>query len=196
MPFKEGSQFEVLEHKETLGHQIEYKVGEFIGGSFDCIENIESTKNNGVNDKKGVDLILTFEDGNKMAIDVTTDEGIVIKKKIESMARNPMVSIAEEKDSNGELMVEKTKTLIPRGIIHVRQDEWAEYNIEKINDEVIVYMPDKIRIIEEKNIIKQLINQIDFISKGSDDYLKKTESIKDMLSEQLEELEELEKELL
>ena len=188
MPFKESSQFETIEKKETLGHQIEYKVGEFIGGSFDCIEKIEITKNNGVNDKKGVDLIVIFEDGSKMAIDVTVDEGIVIKKKIESMARNPMVSIAEEKDNNGKLLIEKTKSSAPRGIIHVRQDEWAGYNIEKINDEVIVYMPDKIRIIEERNIIKQLISQISLISKESDDYKKKTESIKNMLEEELQEL--------
>lgn len=67
MPFNESSQLKKVE-KETLGHQIEIKVGEFIDGSFDFIEYIEKTKNNGPNDKKGIDLILSFKDGNKMAI--------------------------------------------------------------------------------------------------------------------------------
>ncbi len=194
MPFKESSQFQTVEKQETLGHQIEYKVGEFIGGGFNCVENIERTKNNGVNDKKGVDLIITFENNSKMAIDITADIGDRVNEKIKSMRRNSLVAIAEERNEQGEIAIEKSKTLIPRALIRVDGDKWAEYNIERLNNEIIIYMPDATRIKEEKDILQQLLRQISYFSKDDESYKKATQKIREMLQRELEELEKIEKE--
>ena len=194
MPFREGQQFEVAQKQETLGHQIEFKVAEFIGGSFDCVEDIELTENGGQNDKKGIDLIITFEDGSKMAVDVTADVGSRVEEKIKSMRRSPLVGVMEERDEQGKVAVAKSKSLVPRALIRADIAKWEEYNIEKTDQEVIVYMPDDVRLREEKDILRQLLRQIEYFSKEDTEYKKKTESIKEMLKGALEEVEELEKE--
>ncbi len=194
MPFRGERQFETIEEKETVGHQIESKIGEFIAGSFDCVENIEYTSHNGPNDKKGIDMVVTFEGGRKMAIDVTADMGLRVEEKIKSMRRNPLVGIGEERNTEGEVSVEKSRTLIPRGLIRVDGAKWAEYNIENVGDEVLVYMPDRTRIQEEKDILNQLLRQIEYFSKEDGEYKKAAEKIKEMLQEALEEVEKIEKE--
>lgn len=194
MPFHEGGKFQSVEEKETLGHQIEYKVAEFIGGSFDCVDDIELTENGGLNDKKGVDLVLAFENGDKMAIDVTADIGERVNEKIKSMRRSPLVGILEERNEHGEVAVEKSKSLVPRALIRADIARWEEYGIENMGDEVVVYMPDKVRIQEEKDILQQLLRQIDYFSKEDSQYKKATGKIKEMLIEALKEVEEIEKE--
>lgn len=179
--------------KETLGRQIEYKVGEFFSGSFDFIDKMERTKNNGPNDKKGVDLVVTFKNESKMAIDITADVGSRVDEKIKSMRRSPLVGISEERNDQGKITIEKSKTLIPRALIRVDIECWEEYNIERLDNEVIVYMPDKTRIQEEKDILQQLLRQIEYFSRDDKNYKKATGGIKDMLNEAMGELEELEK---
>ena len=182
------------QEQKTLGHEIEHKVGEFITGSFDCVVGIEKTANHGINDKKGIDMVVEFENGNKMAIDVTSDVGARVNEKIKSMRRRLLVSIAQEKNNEGQITVEKSEELVPRALIRADSYRWEEYNIERINDEIIVYMPDKIRVQEEKDILQQLVRQIDYFSKEDMGYKNKTSGIKEMLKTELQELEKIEKE--
>ncbi|MEK7664078.1 MAG: hypothetical protein AAB340_01340 [Patescibacteria group bacterium] len=182
------------QEQKTLGHEIEHKVGEFITGSFDCVVGIEKTANHGINDKKGIDMVVEFENGNKMAIDVTSDVGARVNEKIKSMRRSLLVSIAQEKNNEGQITVEKSEELVPRALIRADSYRWEEYNIERINDEIIVYMPDKIRVQEEKDILQQLVRQIDYFSKEDMGYKNKTSGIKEMLKTELQELEKIEKE--
>jgi len=195
MQLEKGLLTEDEPDKETLGHEIESKVGEFLPNSFDCIKNVGKTGRNGPNDKKGIDFVIEFEDGEKIAVDVTTDEGEILKAKIKSMIRNPMVSVAGEKDEYGQPTLEKSEGLVPRTIIHVRQDEWSQYDIDRENGETIIQMPDRIRVIEEKKILQQLIWQIQTMSRESIQYRKATKSILRKLDDELEQLSKLEKEL-
>ena len=55
-------------------------------------------------------------------------------------------------------------------------------------------MPDKIRVQEEKDILQQLVRQIDYFSKEDMGYKNKTSGIKEMLKTELQELEKIEKE--
>lgn len=194
MPFTESRQFKTREEKETIGHQIESKVADFLEGSFDFVEKIERTKHGGLNDKKGIDLVVTFQDGSKMAIDVTANDGLKVDRKIEGMRTNSFSAVLREVNEMGEVIVEKPNVSIPKGLIRVNSAPWEEYNVERVGDEVIVYMPDTTRIREEKDILQQLLRQIKYLSEGNIDYMDATKSIKKMLQEALEELTELEKE--
>jgi hypothetical protein len=183
------------EAEETLGHQIEYKVAEFMGSSFDCIDDIQLTENFGPNDKKGIDLVVTFENGDRMAIDVTADAGHRVDDKIKSMKRSPLVAVLEEIGDDGNVAVAKSSSLVPRALIRTDSAKWEEYNIENTGDEVIVYMPDNLRIQEEKDILQQLLRQVEYFSKEDEAYQKKTVKIKEMLKEALQEVVRIEKEL-
>jgi len=189
MKTERGLQFE--QSKEMLGHQIESKVADFMKGSFDCIDKIEKTFHGGVNDKKGIDIVITFEDGSRMAIDITSGTGWKVDKKIESMARSPLVGVEAEIGTDGETSIEKSKSLVPRGLIRANDKRWDEYNVETIDDEVIVYMPDNVRIAEEKDILQQLTKQIDYLARDNSEYKKSTLGIKKMLLSALEEVEKL-----
>ncbi len=196
MRSERGLQIQESQEKEVTGHDIEDKVVEFLAGSFDCIASIEKTNRSGANDKKGIDAVLTFKDGDKMAVDVTAGVGQRVDDKRKSMTRNPLVKVEAERNEQGRVVVEKSKDLVPRGIIQVDMAHWQEYGVESVNGEVMVYMPDeKTRIREEKDVLHQLLRQIDHFSSINHEYETKTEVIKNALIAELKELQNIEQEL-
>ncbi len=172
MRYERETQSQPLE-KETLGHRIEGKVAEFVKVVFDCVEDVKRTERRDKNDTKGVDLVIVFEDGSKMVVDVTANDGPTVNAKMRSMKRSLMTAVDNE--------------LIPRGIIRVYSETWDSYNSEKVGDEVILHINENDEIKEKIDILKQLIRQIDNFSglRENRDYKKATESIKLMLENEL-----------
>lgn len=190
MPYKETRPTPLAEQGETLGHQIEYKVGEFLEGVFDCVERIEATENNGANDGKGVDLVVVFKNGKKLAIDVTTEDKQNPRfiEKWASMVKSPMTVVAEELNENGEIVVEKTNERIPKAIVRVDGSLWEDcLGYEKLD-----YVPDELKVRlekEKKEIITQIVKQIEFMMqqlKGVKEYQDKGRIISEILEEELE----------
>ena len=182
MELKKGLRFE---SKEALGHQIETKVAEFMSVVFDCVKNIERTNHDGVNDKKGVDFVVAFEDGSKLAIDVTANKGPKFEDKIKSMSRNLMTSIDQELNSDGETTVEKSKTLVPRALLRVDSVRWEGYDSEKVDQEIILHINENDEVREKRDIINQLLRQMKHFSKEDKDYGGATATIREALGQEL-----------
>ena len=192
MEVEKGLQFEKQIDKESLGHVIERGVAEFLdSGVFECVDGVEKTVRNGNNDKKGIDVIVRFSDGSKIAIDVTTGSiGSVTAKKLESMQRSPMTFVLEERNEEGDIIVEKTIDVVPRAIISVESKDWEVYcdEVDDLNHTILLHMSEDSEAREKEAIITKLLVQIETFSKRDINYKKKTEKIREALEQELEEI--------
>ena len=104
------------------------------------------------------------------------------------MNRNPMTMVLEERNEDGEIVVEKSINLIPRAIIGVNPDKWEDYcdEVDNLNHTVLLHMSEEREVKEKTEIIQKLLGQIEAFSKGNIEYRKKTERIKELLEQELE----------
>lgn len=177
------------------GDQAEEAILEFVGDVFACVKYVKQTKKWGENDKNGIDGVVAIEDeeGNEylLALEASGPDAERRRKKTAQQKREPLVLIEEEKDENGNILVQATNTKIPRlrigynlgyilDLAHEAKDKGMRMaeNMNKNNRR-------KELVKLKQNILKSFFAQIDQL-RSDTEFIKAIKPLEEIFEEEME----------
>lgn len=177
------------------GDQAEEAILEFVGDVFACVKYVKQTKKWGENDINGVDGVVAIEDeeGNEylLALEASGPDAERRRKKTAQQKREPLVYIEEEKDDNGNMLVEARNGKIPRlrigynlnyilALAHEAKDKGMRMaeNMNKSDRR-------KELVKLKRNIIESFFSQIDQL-RSDYEFIKAIKPLEEIFEEEME----------